>query len=74
MVTINDYGGYWLSDSKGWNGNRWTWTDTTTEDNIWGVTEISKVSTTRYEVIVKTHKRHAPLSVTARIDCKKVGS
>jgi hypothetical protein len=74
MVTVNNFGGYWLSQSTGWEGNRWTWTDTTTEDNIWGMTEITRISPTHYQAVVKTHKRHAPLSVAARIDCNKVGS
>jgi hypothetical protein len=74
MVTVNNYGGYWLSESKGWDGDHWTWSDTTTEDNIWGVTEIMRISTTRYQVVVKTHKRHRPLSVADSIDCHKVGS
>jgi hypothetical protein len=72
MVTVNNYSGYWLSESEGWEGERWTWTDTTTEDNIWGVTEITRISATRYQAIVKTHKQNTPLTVEARIDCNKV--
>ncbi|MDQ3818526.1 MAG: hypothetical protein M3362_12735, partial [Acidobacteriota bacterium] len=74
MVTVNNYGGYWLSESKGWDGDHWIWTDTTTEDNIWGVTEIIRISTTHYQMVVKTHKLNAPLTIAARVDCNKATS
>jgi hypothetical protein len=72
MVTINNYGGYWLSESKGWEGDRWTWTDTTTEDNIWGVSEITRISDSHFRIVVKVHRQNEPLRVQEQSDCNRV--
>jgi hypothetical protein len=70
-VTVNNFGGYWIAESDGWRGDRWIWTDVTTEDSEWGMTEITRMSPDHYRSVQKTRKKHHPLSIVSRMDCAR---
>jgi hypothetical protein len=72
-ITVNNFGGYWISESDGWRGESWTWTDVTSEDNEWGITEITRISPDHYRSIEKTRSGKGGEPVTrSRMDCERM--
>lgn len=48
QVSVDDFGGYGIAYSTGWNGNTMRWTDNSASNGAVGMTTISKVSDSEY--------------------------
>jgi len=47
-INVDDFGGYGLAYSPGWDGNTLVWTDKSAADGAVGITTINKVSNSEY--------------------------
>lgn len=70
-VTVNSFGGYWISESPGWRGDLWSWTDVTSEDGEWGVVDIKRLSARHYRSVEKVRHANGSFSVESTMDCVK---
>jgi hypothetical protein len=50
MVSVDDFGGYGLATSPGWNGDTMVWTDKSAPDGSVAVSTIRKMSDSEYSV------------------------
>jgi hypothetical protein len=72
-VSVDDFGGYGLAYSPGWNGNTLVWTDKSAYDGSVGVVTINKVSDSEYNWTATGTDGHGKPVPAQNGNCKKSG-
>ena len=70
-MNLNNFGGYWIAESNGWNRNRLVWIDQSTEDGERGITTIRRLSANSYRVHEDLTLRGQPEPSPADVLCTR---
>lgn len=73
-VNVNNFGGYWIEESPGWNGSRLVWTDQSTEDGERGITTITRLSGHSYRVHEDLTRNGKPEKAPADAVCTRASN
>jgi hypothetical protein len=72
-VNLDDFGGYGIASSPGWNGNTMVWTDRSALDGSVGTVTITKVSDSEYNWAFKGTDGKGKPQPPGNGSCKKSG-